>query len=432
LPGARGDNVHDALDGTDGHPGKMNIALYSHYFVPEIGAPSARVYDTAMNWIGMGDQVEVVTCFPNHPTGQIHDGYRSSRHALEELDGIRVHRQWTYITPNKGLFKKTLGHLSFVPSAALTGSRQLRAPNVIIGTSPTLFAAQAAAFAARRYRVPFVMEVRDLWPGIFVELGVLKSRVLIGLLERWEMSLYKQAHRVVTVTERFRENLIERGIAANKVVTITNGADTDFWTESQARDDLREKMQVEGKVVVLYIGAHGISQGLRAILKAAERLRSRSDIVFLFVGEGADKEALVAFAAERGLHNVRFVDPVGKSEVRDFYALADVGLVPLRDIAGFDAFIPSKMFEFLAMNRPVLGSVRGEAAEILERSGAAIVVKPEDDEAIAAGVVSFAEDSARRVAMGGAGRKFVCKEYSRTALAARYRQVLEAAVAEHR
>jgi glycosyltransferase involved in cell wall biosynthesis len=409
----------------------MNIAFYSHYFVPEIGAPSARVYDMAMNWIGMGDQVEVVTCFPNHPTGRLHDGYRSSRHALQELDGLRVHRQWTYITPNKGLFKKTLGHVSFVPSAALTSSRQLQAPNVIIGTSPTLFAAQAAAFAARRYRVPFVMEVRDLWPGIFVDLGVLKNRVLIGLLERWEMSLYRQARRVVTVTERFRENLIERGIAASKVVTITNGADTKFWSQSQAGDDLRKQMHLEGKLVALYIGAHGISQALRAILKAAERLRSRSDIVFLFVGEGAEKEALVAFAGERGLKNVRFLDPVGKEEVRNFYALADVGLVPLRDIAGFDAFIPSKMFEFLAMNRPVLGSVRGEAAEILERSGAAIVVKPEDDEAIAEGIIALADNAGRRVAMGKAGRCFVCEHYSRTTLAQRYRQVLEEAVAEH-
>jgi glycosyltransferase involved in cell wall biosynthesis len=409
----------------------MRIAVYSHYFVPEIGAPSARVYDMAINWIAAKDSVEVVTCFPNHPTGRVYDGYRSARYAEEIIDGIRVHRHWTYVTPNKGLMKKTLGHLSFVPSAGLNSTRRLSRPQIIIGTSPTLFAAQAAALAARRYRVPFVMEVRDLWPAIFVELGVLKNRALIGLLERWEMSLYRQARRVVTVTERFRDNLIERGIPASKVVTITNGADTKFWSTSEAQADLRKKMRLEGKFVVLYIGAHGISQGLRTILQAAERVRSKSEIVFMLVGEGAEKEGLMAFAKERSLTNVIFQEPVGKSEVRDFYALADVGLVPLRDIAGFDAFIPSKMFEFMAMARPVLGSVRGEAAEILQRSGGAIVVKPEDDEAIAAGLINLLEDPAKRETMGEAGRKFVCEEYSRTLLASRYRQVLEEAVAEH-
>jgi glycosyltransferase involved in cell wall biosynthesis len=409
----------------------MRIAVYSHYFVPEIGAPSARVYDMAINWIAAKDSVEVVTCFPNHPTGRVYDGYRSVRYAEETIDGIRVHRHWTYVTPNKGLMKKTLGHLSFVPSAGLNSTRRLSRPQIIIGTSPTLFAAQAAALAARRYRVPFVMEVRDLWPAIFVELGVLKNRTLIGLLERWEMALYRQARRVVTVTERFREKLIERGIPASKVVTITNGADTKFWRTSEARADLRKKMRLEGKFVVLYIGAHGISQGLRTILQAAERVRTRAAIVFMLVGEGAEKEGLMAFAKERSLTNVMFLEPVGKSEVRDFYALADVGLVPLRDIAGFDAFIPSKMFEFMAMARPVLGSVRGEAAEILQRSGGAIVVKPEDDEAIAASLINLLEDPAKRETMGEAGRKFVCEEYSRTLLASRYRQVLEEAVAEH-
>lgn len=409
----------------------MRIAFYSHYFVPEIGAPSARVYDMAINWIAANNSVEVVTCFPNHPTGRIYEGYRSAWYAEEDVEGIRVHRHWTYVTPNKRLFKKTLGHLSFVPSAGLTSTRRLRNPQIIIGTSPTLFVAQAAALAARRYRVPFVMEVRDLWPAIFVELGVLRNRALIGLLERWEMSLYRQAQRVVTVTERFRENLIERGIPANKVVTITNGADTKFWVASQAHADLRKKKRLEGKFVVLYIGAHGISQGLRAILQAAERVRSRADIVFVFVGEGAEKEALVNFAKARELQNVRFLDPVSKSEARDFYALADVGLVPLRDIPGFEAFIPSKMFEFMAMTRPVLASVSGEAAEILEKSGAAMVVYPEDDEAIAANVIALAGDPARRARMGQAGREFVCANYSRTALAARYRQVLEDVVAEH-
>jgi glycosyltransferase involved in cell wall biosynthesis len=408
----------------------LKIAVYSHYFVPEIGAPSARIFDMASNWVTSGDSVEVVTCFPNHPTGQIYEGYRSSRYASEDLKGIKVHRHWTYITPNKGFIKKTLGHLSYVPSAMLTSSRRLQSPEVFIGSSPTLFAAQAAVFAARRYDAPFVMEIRDLWPAIFVELGVLRNRNFIRLLERWEMALYRYAARIVTVTEKFREDLIRRGISANKVATITNGADTDFWSADSARPGLREELGLAGKHVALYIGAHGISQGLRAILQAADRLKARRDIAFVFVGEGAEKESLVAEAKRRGLENVIFLNPVDKSKVRDFYALADLCLVPLRDIPGFDAFIPSKMFEMMAMSCPIVGSVRGEAAGILRRSGGAELVRPEDSEGIAAAVVRVVDNPELRNKMGIAGRAFVERHYTRKVLAERYREVLAEAISE--
>lgn len=408
----------------------MKIAVYSHYFEPEIGAPSARILDMASNWVTSGDSVEVVTCFPNHPTGQIYEGYRSSSYASEDLKGIKVHRHWTYITPNKGFIKKTLGHLSYVPSAMLTSSRRLQSPEVFIGSSPTLFAAQAAAMAASRYKAPFIMEVRDLWPAIFVELGVLKNPSLIRMLEYWELSLYRRATRIVTVTERFREDLIRRGIPENKIATITNGADVDFWSPASAKPGLREELGLAGKCVALYIGAHGISQGLRAILLAADRLKERRNVAFVFVGEGAEKESLVAEAKRLGLESVFFLDPVDKLKVRDFYALADLCLVPLRDIPGFDAFIPSKMFEMMAMSCPIVGSVRGEAAEILKRSGAAELVSPEDSEGIAAAVAFLADNAEKRTRMGVAGRVFVERHYSRKALAERYRAVLAAAISE--
>lgn len=304
------------------------------------------------------------------------------------------------------------------------------APDCAIGTSPTFFAAMAARAGARRHRVPFIMEVRDLWPAIFVDLGVIRNRALIRLLERWEMGLYHSATRIVTVTESFRQSLLNRGIAPDKVVTVTNGADTDYWQPmADSAAQLRAELGLRDALVVLYIGAHGISQGLAALLRAANRLQTDPHVQFLLVGEGADKENLVAEAARLGLRNVRFVAPVNKAKVRDYYSMADVCLVPLRKIPLFDTFIPSKMFEIMSVGRPIVASLGGEAAQILQQSGGAVVVPPEDDAAVAAAVLELGRDPARRAAMGAKARDFARSNYSRAVLARRYEEVIEDAIA---
>jgi glycosyltransferase involved in cell wall biosynthesis len=381
----------------------------------------------------MGNEVQVITCFPNHPTGRIYSGYQAGRYMQESLDGITVHRHWTYVTPNRGFFKKTLGHLSYMPGTALISSRLVVTPDVAIGTSPTFFAAMAAAAFARRRKIPFIMEVRDLWPAIFVELGVIKNRPVIAGLERLEMRLYRQATKIVVVTEAFRTKLIGRGLAPEKVMTIPNGADIEFWIEREPSDHLRQKYNLENRFVVAYVGAHGMSHGLQRVLDSANELRGFPEIHFLFVGEGAQKAKLVERAKQLNLTNTTFLDPVGKQETRDFYQLADVCLVPLRNIKLFEAFIPSKLFEILSMSRPIIGSLRGEAADILDRSGAAVIVEPEDSRAIADAVLElYRQPSEVRRAMGQRGRDFVMANYSREVLAARYLDLMVEAIAEYR
>lgn len=410
----------------------MKIAYYSHYFTPEIGAPSARVYDLAQQWMVSGNQVQVVTCLPNHPAGQLYAGYTQHLYMRENLDGIDVHRHWTYITPNKGFLKKSIGHVSYLPSALFLSNRRLDAPDITIGTSPTFFAAMAASSMAKRSGVPFIMEVRDLWPAIFVELGVIRNPRLIRWLECWEMALYRRAARIITVTDAFRRNLIERGVPESKVFTITNGADVDFWQPAEPPRELAQSLGLDARFVVLYIGAHGISHALGRVLDSATLLRDAPEIQFVFVGEGAEKERLVRRARQEGLENVRFLEPVSKNEVKKFYALADVCLVPLRDVPLFESFIPSKMFEMMAMARPIVASVSGETADILQQSGAAIVVRPEDSRAIAESILHLYRNRNEARAMGEAGRDFVVRNYSRRSLAAAYLEIMEEAIAEHR
>jgi glycosyltransferase involved in cell wall biosynthesis len=247
-----------------------------------------------------------------------------------------------------------------------------------------------------------------------------------------EMFLYRRAALVVPVTEGFRRDIVGRGIPASKVETITNGVDTMLFRPGADREEAKRKRGLAGRFVVLYLGAHGISHALGRILEVAARFEDDPRVLFLFVGDGAEKPGLVAAAAERGLGNVRFLDPVPKAEVPGWYAAADVGLVPLRDVALFRTFIPSKMFEIMGTGTPVVGSVTGEAAEILTRSGGALVTGPEDVEGIAGALRRLVGDDALRERLGREGRAFVEREYDRGALAERYATLLSAVVSGRR
>jgi glycosyltransferase involved in cell wall biosynthesis len=396
-----------------------------HYFVPEIGAPSARVFEMAKRWVQKGHEVTVVTCFPNHPTGVIPDEYRGKWFLREMKDGIEVFRNYVYATPNKGIVKKTLNHLSFMFSSLFFSFPKIGSMDVIIVSSPTFFSVISAFIFSKVKSVPFVFEVRDLWPAIFVDLGILKNKYLIAVLESIEMFLYRRAAKVITVTKAFRETLISRGISRDKIDVITNGAEIEFFTPLNRENRVREEFNLFGKFVVSYTGAHGISHALQSVLLAAEILRDEKDIVFLFVGEGAEKDELITIKKNKNLQNVIFLPGQPKGAMPDFYAVSDVCLVPLRNIELFKTFIPSKIFEIMACGRPIVGSVLGEARDILQEAQCAILTTPESSEEIAFAIKKMFIDSDLRESLGKNGRCFVEKHYSRERLASCYEAILQ-------
>ncbi len=410
----------------------MRIAFICQFFPPELGAPSARVSELARAWTAAGHEVTVVTGMPNHPTGVLPPAYRGVSYVEEDFHGVRVLRNWVYATPNEGFVKRTMNHLSFMLSSLWYSTTRLRGADVIVVSSPTFFVVISAWLMSRVLGVPYVFEVRDLWPGIFVELGILKNRLIIRVLEGLELFLYRRAARVVVVTDSFRDILVARGLPPTHVEVVTNGVDPEYYHPMSGDTPQRAAHGLAGRCVVLYIGAHGISHALQAILRSAEMLRDRDDIRFVFVGEGAEKKALVERAATLGLPNVVFLPGQPKDSMPAWYATADIALVPLRDIALFETFIPSKMFEILACARPIVASVRGEPRRILEASGGAVVVDPEDSAAIAAAVLALADDPERREALGRAGRAFVRAHYDRRVLAERYAALLSVVCAERR
>jgi glycosyltransferase involved in cell wall biosynthesis len=385
----------------------MRTLVVTHYFPPETGAPQARLSELAATWAGDGDRVTVLTGMPNHPTGVLPPEYRRAIRRRERRDGYRVLRTWLYATPNEGVARKTLGHLSFMASSVLLGGLAAGPADTVVVSSPTFFSIGSAWLLARLKRARFVVEIRDLWPAIFVELGVLTNRRVIRLLERLELAAYAAADQVVVVSEGFRDNLIERGVPAGKVHTIRNGVDlTRFDPGTPADPAVRARLGAgPGDCLVLYLGTHGISQGLPAV---------------------ADEHRLATRVAELGLDNVTLAPSVPSAEVPALLAAADVCLVPLRQVPLFATFIPSKMFEFLAAGKPVIGSMTGEAAQILAGAGGT-VVPPEDSQALAAAIRALAADPEQRRVMGRAGRAFVERSYDRAALAREYRKILDLA-----
>ena len=402
----------------------MRILVVTHYFPPEIGAPQARLSELARSWAEVGDEVTVLTGMPNHPTGVVPAEYRKRLRCEERVDGYRVLRAWLFATPNEGMAKKTIGHLSFMVSSVVLGARRSGPTDVVVVSSPTFFSIFSAWLLARVKRASFVVEVRDLWPAIFVELGVLTNRWLIRALEALELAVYRAADLVVVVSEGFRDDLLRRGVPAAKVHTIRNGVDIERF--APGTDNTGEARQRLGagpdQTLVLYIGAHGISHGLTSIAEAAAKL-SDAPVHVAFVGEGAAKRRLEQRVNELGLTNVSLLPGVPRQEVPSLLAAADICLVPLRDVPLFSTFIPSKMFEYLAAEKAVLGAVRGEPAEILRAAGA-VVVEPEDVEAIANAILELAGDPERRKTMGTTGREYVQLHFDRRRLAAQYRELL--------
>lgn len=401
----------------------MKTLVVTHYFPPEIGAPQARLSEMARYWAEAGDDVTVLTGMPNHPTGVIPPEYQGKVLLEEHTDGYRVVRTWLYATANEGIVKKTLGHLSFMLTSLFLGVWKVSKPDVVVVSSPTFFSIFSAYAIARIKRARFVVEVRDLWPAIFVELGVLTNRRIVQLLERLELWAYRVADEVVVVTQGFKDDLVRRGVPEEKVHVIRNGVDLDRFTPDRDPTPGRQKLGVaDNHCVVLYLGAHGISHGLDAVVRAAKLLEDEP-VDFVFVGEGAKKADLKRQAAEENVRNVRFFPGVARDEVPSLVAAADICLVPLRNVPLFGMFIPSKIFEYLGAGKAVVGAVRGEPAVILDEAGAS-VVPPEDAQALAAEIRRLAGDPDLRRARGEAGHEHVRRRFDRRKLSMTYRALL--------
>jgi len=402
----------------------MRILYLTHYFPPEGNAPASRVYEMSKRWVRQGHEVTVITCAPNAPAGVVYPGYRNRLVQRERLEGIDVVRVWTYLAANKGVFLRVVNYVSYMAAAVLAGLFVAR-PDVVIATSPQLFCGWAGAILASLRRLPFVLEIRDIWPDAIVVHGVLTS--VNGLLERLARRLYGAARHIVTVGDGYKNDLMGKGVRARDISIVTNGADLEVFFPREPEADLKERYGLEAYFLCSYIGTIGMSHGLAVVLRAARILKGkgRTDIRFLFVGDGAEREALEQEARANGLESVIFLGRQDKNMVPRLLSVSDVCLVHVKRLALYRSVLPSKIFEAWAMAKPVVLGVEGCAAEVVEAAGGGVCVEPENEQQLVAAVESLADDHGLSESLGQAGRDYVVRHFSRDALAKDYLDVLE-------
>jgi glycosyltransferase involved in cell wall biosynthesis len=399
----------------------MRVLFISQYFPPEVGAPSARVSEMAKEWVRLGHEVTVLTAFPSHPYGVKRPEDRGVAFRREQWEGVEVLRCWHWAVPNKGNLKRMLMYFTFMKSASFFGVIKAKRPDVVVATSPQLLVGLAGWFLAFWYRVPFVFEVRDLWPESVVAVDAMRENLIVKMLKKLAAFLYATSKVIVTVGEGYRRKIIELyHVQPTKIFVLPNGFDAATFKPGRRLNAARTKWGWGNKKVVLYLGTHGMAHGLQNVLEAARLLRNRKDVLFVFVGEGADKEHLKNTAEKWRLKNVQFIDQQPKDQVTQLYAACDLGLVHLRNTPLFQEVLPSKIFEYLAMERPVLVAVGGEARKLVEIAGAGVYVPPENPKALAVAVQKLLLHPASLALMGRKGRLYVQKYYDRKRLATRY------------
>ena len=402
----------------------MKVLFLASNFPPEVNAFANRAYEHSLEWVNSGADVTVVTCAPNFPQGRVREGYKNNIHHTETVDGIEVVRVWTFIAPNTGFLKRVLVQLSYMPGAFIAGLFQKT--DVILASSPNFFSGVIAYALSRLKRRPWVFEIRDIFPESIVAVGAMKKSPVIRALEKLELFLYRTADRVIVVTPAFKHNIARRGIDADKIDVVPNGVNRARFQTLEKDRALLDALSLDGKLVIGYLGTHGMAHGLDFIVRCAAKITA-DRLHFLFIGDGAEKPSVVALAASLGLKNVTFLDPVGRDSVARYLSLFDIALVPLRRLDTFKEVIPSKIFEAGAMGKPILLGVEGQAKEIIEEYDAGLCFEPENEASFLAALDRFANEPAL-VAQLKAGCERLAHSYDRKVLAARALAILGSVV----
>ena len=394
-----------------------------------MGAPAGRVAEMSRLWVEDGHEVTVLTGFPNHPTGVVPREYRRRFRRLVTRDlyhGVNVVRTWLLPLPNRKAYERILNYGSFCISSAATGML-LRKPDVVIATSPQLLVGLSGWWLARLNGVPFVFEVRDLWPESLAAVGMGNEQSALhrGLTKVAEF-LYRNCDRLVVVTPAFKEYLIKHSrVPEEKIVVVENGVDSNVFRVAPNLA-LRRELDAEGRFVVSYIGTIGAAHGLETLLEAASWVRERMpEVLFLIVGEGADKACVMSLAGSRRLSNVRFLGQQPRETIPAYISASDACLVLLKKAELFKTVLPTKMLECMSCARPIILGVDGHARKVMEQANAGIFITPQDPTALVEAVIRLASDPALRESMGRNGRQHILRYFSRRDSAKTYLDVLQ-------
>jgi glycosyltransferase involved in cell wall biosynthesis len=404
----------------------MNLVVVYQYYQPRGEPGHSVVYELTHHLAERGHAVRVVA----GEMGYMKRGAVSARSGLrrwyrDERDGrVAILRTYTYPELHRSYLKRMLSFVSFSVSCGL-GLLCIDRADVLLASSPPLFPMLSAGLVCKLRRIPFVFEVRDLWPASAVQMGIVTSRWQIRIMAWIEKWLYRHAHRIVTLTEGIQDDICRRGWLRDKTAYVPCGIDPALmYPDPREGEGVRQRYGWEGKKILLYFGALGEANNLAVVLNAANRLRDRRDILFVLIGDGMKRPALEDQRRALGLENVRFLPPVPKQEARAHLNAADLCLVTLQDIPLFAGAIPTKLLEYMACGKPVLCGIRGEAERIVRAAQAGAVFEPNDDARLAGLIEELTADDARAAEMAANGPAYIHRHFSARDMHRRMERVL--------
>jgi glycosyltransferase involved in cell wall biosynthesis len=398
----------------------MHILLIHQAFAALDNPGGTRHHELARHLTTLGHQVTVIASPVSYLTGTTKTRLRWADRQVDDC-GVTIIRAWTLPALHRSFVWRVFSFLSFMFSSFWIGI-SVHQVDLVWGTTPPIFQGVTAWLLAKLKHVPFLFEVRDLWPAFAIAVGVLKNRTLIHLSEWLERFLYKHADHLVVNSPGFVDHVKARG--AKAVTLIPNGADPQMFDPSLSGDAFRSSHRLDGQFVVLYAGAHGMSNDLSIVLDAADLLRDEAGLTFVLLGDGKEKPALVAQAQARRLENVHFLPPLPKSEIPQALAAADACLAILKPIELYKTTYPNKVFDYMAAGKPVLLAIDGVIRTLVERAQAGIFVTPGDPQALVRGVRQLMANPHAASQMGQSGRIYIEQNYSRAKIAEQFNSLL--------
>jgi glycosyltransferase involved in cell wall biosynthesis len=396
----------------------MRLLILTQYYPPEIGAPQNRIHELAVRLIKQGVHVEVITAMPNYPVNRIHEAYKNGKIKQEYIDGVLVHRSRIYVSLSKSIISRLLNYFSFVFSSYFRG-RNLGDFDYLFVESPPLFLGYSAMRLSKRLKAKLVFNVSDLWPESAEKLNLVNNKFLLKLAYQLEAKCYSRASLISVQTNGILENIKSRFPEA-PLHWLPNGVDLNFYDPGLiSKKDFRLKNGFsDSDLIIFYGGILGHAQGLEVIIKAAEILKDKNHIKFVIQGAGPEKEKLLLLKHEMELGNIYFLDPVSKKEMPAILKEVDLAVVPLKKLAIFEGAIPSKIFEALAMEIPLILGVKGESKEhFIDKAQAGLFFEPENYNDLAEKIILLSKDKELIMKMGKNGRSYVMDNFNRDSIA---------------
>lgn len=404
----------------------MKILFLTHYYTPEGNAPASRVSALAERWAKNGHDVTILTCAPNVPNGVVYDGYKNKFSQTEIINGVKVVRVWTYIAANKGTIRRIMNFVSYMFMAFMRGMFMKR-PDVMIATSPQFFCGWAGVLLRTFKRIPFVLEIRDIWPESIIAVGAKLPFGMLKIISVMEKIMYNSAGHIVTVGQGYVEKLKERGIDESKISVVMNGVDKTLFYPRERNEELLKKHSLNDKFICSYIGTIGMACALDTALDAAEILQNKGEdkIRIVLIGDGAVREELESKAKAKNLKNVVFMGRRPKQEIPDWIASSDINLVHLKKTGLFQTVMPSKIFESAGCARPVLMGVDGFSRDLVENAKMGISIEPENAKEMAEALLKASESPDLLKELGENGYKNIASTYDRDNQADLYLKIIE-------